>query len=312
MKEQLDPDMAEAMAIEAAREAALPPPADLAEERERGKVAAAFWNEGLPEMAAIEDHLAPGPGGPVPIRLFKPSAGPALPVVLYVHGGGWVVGSVVQNEPLIRTLATRSGWAVAALTYRLAPEHPYPAGLEDVLAAGRWLREDGPARGLDPARLVLSGTSAGANLALAAAVSGRLDALAGLVLFYGVFGADLDTASYRRFADGRFGLSRERMAEFFRLYDPAGARHDDPLIQPLLGRLEGLPPTWLVAAGLDVLRDDTLALHARLLEAGVPTTLRFEPGVVHGFINRGRVVRAARRSLDAAGHFLASLSSDIE
>ena len=307
MKEQLDPDMAEAMAIEAARDAGLPPPADIKEERARGKAAAAFWNEGLPDVAAIETHNAEGY---VPLHLFKPDHPGPLPVVVYVHGGGWAVGSVVQNEPLIRTLVTRSGWAVLAPTYRLAPEHPYPAGLEDVITTVRWVTEHGPSHGLDPARIVLSGTSAGANLALAAAVSAELDPLAGLLLFYGVFGADFETTSYRRFADGRYGLPRERMAHYFDLYDPKGRRTTDPLIQPLLADLDGLPPTWLLAAGLDVLRDDTLALHAKFIEAGVPVTLRFEPGVVHGFINRGRIVRAARRSLAAAADFLTSLSSE--
>ncbi|MEZ5863691.1 MAG: alpha/beta hydrolase fold domain-containing protein [Geminicoccaceae bacterium] len=139
---------------------------------------------------------------------------------------------------------------------------------------------------------------------------GRLERLAGLALFYGVFGADLDTASYRRFADGRFGLSRERMAYFLEQYDPTGRHRADPLLQPLLGELTGLPPTWLLAAGLDVLCSDTLALQGRLTEAGVRTTLHFEPGVVHGFINRGRMVHAARRSLDSAAHFLRSLTSD--
>lgn len=307
MKEQLDADMAEAVALEAARDAGLPPPADLDEERARGKAAAAFWNEGLPEVAAIETHTA---DGGVPLQLFKSDKPGPSPVVVYVHGGGWAVGSVVQNEPLIRTLVTRSGWTVLAPTYRLAPEHPFPAGLEDVIATVRWVIEHGSAHGLDPARIVLSGTSAGANLALAAAVSAELDPLAGLLFFYGVFGADLETTSYRRFADGRCGLARARMAHYFDLYDPAGKRASDPLIQPLLADFGPLPPTWLLAAGLDVLRDDTLALHAKLIEAGVPVTLRFEPGVVHGFINRGRIVRAARRSIAAAAAFLHSLAAE--
>ena len=307
MKEQLDPDMAEALALEAARDAGLPPPADIDEERARGKAAAVFWNEGLPAVASIETHDA---AGRVPLHLFKPDRPGPLPVVVYVHGGGWAVDSVVQNEPLIRTLVTRSGWAVLAPTYRLAPEHPFPAGLDDAVAAVRWVQEHGHSHGLDPARIVLSGTSAGANLALAAAISGKTEPLAGLLLFYGVFGADFDTTSYRRFADGRYGLPRERMAHYFDLYDPAGKRTSDPLIQPLLADLDGLPPTWLLAAGLDVLRDDTLALHQKLIDAGVPVTLRFEPGVVHGFINRGRIVRAARRSLDAAAAFLTSLAPD--
>ena len=150
MRERLDPDMAEAMAFEAARDASLPPPVDLDEERARGRDAAAFWNEGLPEMAAIEDHVVAGPEGPVPVRVFKPVDSGPLPVMLYIHGGGWVVGSVVQNEPLIRTLAARSGWAIAAPTYRLAPEHPFPAGIEDCYAGLRWTADNAAALGNAP------------------------------------------------------------------------------------------------------------------------------------------------------------------
>jgi acetyl esterase len=296
--------MAAAFRFENERAAALPLPVDLAEERARGKAGAAWWNEGLPDLPSIEDHEVAGPRGAVPVRLYG-SGGAEAPVLVYVHGGGWAVGSVVQNEPVIRTLAAATGWTVAAVTYRLAPEHPYPAGLDDLLAVAEWLDAQG-------SRLAWSGTSAGANLALAAALArrdrGRPPAL-GLLLFYGVYGADLDTASYRSFGDGRFGLSRERMAHFFELYDGQGARGRDALVTPLLADLARLPPTWLLAAGLDVLRDDTLALHARLVAAGVATSLRFEPGVVHGFINRGRMVGAARRSLAAAGQFLSEIGS---
>jgi acetyl esterase len=300
----MDPDMAAAFRLENERAAALPPARDLEEERAHGRASAHWWNEGLPELPSTEDHELRGPRGPVAVRLFRGSTDPQAPVLLYVHGGGWVVGSVVQNEPLIRTLASSSGWTVAAVTYRLAPEHPYPAGLEDILTVADWLDERGH-------RFALSGTSAGGNLAMAAALARRArgrPAPLGLLLFYGVFGADLDTPSYRRFGDGRFGLSRDRMAAFLDLYDPAGARRHDPLITPLLADLAGLPPIWLLGTGLDVLRDDTLALHGRLIAAGVPTSLRFEPRVVHGFINRGRMVGAARRSLVAAAHFLSELA----
>ena len=146
--------------------------------------------------------------------------------------------------------------------------------------------------------MAISGTSAGGNLALAAALSGRLERLAGLALFYGVFGADLDTASYRRFADGRFGLSRERMAYFLEQYDPTGRHRADPLLQPLLAELTGLPPTWLLAAGLDVLRR-TLALHSRLIEracARPPRRAGRRARLHQSWPDGG----AARRSLDGA------------
>ena len=126
---ELDPDMAEAMSIEAARTGAMPPPVDLAEERRRGIEGVGFWNEGLPEIP-VEGHRIAG----VAVNLYRPTGDERAPTLLYVHGGGWAVGSVVQNEPAIRALALGSGWNVAALTYRLAPEHPYPAGLDDCLA----------------------------------------------------------------------------------------------------------------------------------------------------------------------------------
>ena len=313
---RIDPDMAEACAVEAARAAALPPAADLAEERRRGIAAATFWSEGAPEVRAVEDHVVPGPGSDVPVRLFRGDDRSPAPVLLYVHGGGWAQGSVAQNEPAIRTLVSRTGWTVAAPSYRLAPEHPYPAGLDDCLAVARWLHREGRALGLDPSRLALGGASAGANLALATALAlprRGLAPAAALVLCYGVFGADVDTPSYRAFGDGRFGLSRATMARYLDWYDPAGRRDDDPLIQPLLAApadLAALPPTWQVAAGLDVLCSDTLELHRRLVAAGVRVTLRFEPGAVHGFINRGRMVRAARDSLAAAAAFLAALATE--
>ncbi len=290
---ELDPDMAEAMSIDAARMAGMPPPADMAEERRLRIRDAAFWNEGLPDVPVEKCSI-----GGVPVDLYRPTGSDRAPTLLYVHGGGWVAGSVLQNEPAIRTLALASGWNVAALTYRLAPEHPYPAGLDDCLAVAGWLAGSGRPWGI-------AGASAGANLGIAVALARRYEpGPSALVLFYGVFGADLDTASYTAFGDGRFGLPRERMAAYFTMYDAQGARTHDPLITPLLGDLAGLPPTWLVAAGLDVLRDDTMAMHERMQTAGVDVRLRVEPGCAHGFINRGRIVRAARESLAEAAAFL--------
>ncbi len=309
VRARLAPGMAEAMGHELAVANSLPPPRDLAEQRARGIAAAAFWNEGLSALPAIEDHRAPGPNGDVPVRLFRAAArssGAPTPVLLYIHGGGWAQGSVLQNEPAIRALASASGWSVAALSYRLAPEDPYPAGLEDCVAAVAWLRATGAELGLDPTRIALGGASAGANLALATALAlrDRAEAAATLLLFYGIYGHDLDTPSYREFADGSFGLSRASMAQYFDWYDPTGRRRSDPLISPLLADLRGLPRSFLVAAELDVLRDDTLQLHERLQEAGVPSRLRQEPGLVHGFINRARLVPAAGETLAATSAFL--------
>lgn len=302
--------MARAIGIEAEWTASQPVPVDLAQDRARGIERAAFWNEGVPEVREVEEHLVVGDGGPVHVRLYRGTLGPAAPVVLYIHGGGWAQGSIVQNEPAIRSLVAQSGWTVAATSYRFAPEHPFPAGLDDCMTAWKFLASRGPGLGLDPARVVISGTSAGGNLALAAALAGRRQDLpqpAGLLLFYGVFSADLATGSYRAYGDGRFGLPQARMAQYFDWYDPEGKRHQEPLITPMLGDLAGLPPTWLVAAELDVLHDDTIMMHERMTAAGVPCQIRRVPGVVHGFINRGKIVGAARETLAHAAAFLKGL-----
>ncbi|MCB9945891.1 MAG: alpha/beta hydrolase [Geminicoccaceae bacterium] len=306
---RLAPGMARSMAEEARLDREFGRGEGIAESRRAGPLTASFWNEGLVEAGITEElHTAADDGHTVPLRLFRGAKGRPSPVILYIYGGGWVAGSVVQNEPAIRTLVHDSGWSVVAPTYRLAPEHPFPAGLTDCTAALAWIRESGPGLGLDPARIVLAGTSAGGNLAAATALADNQRAgLAGLMLFYGVLAVNFDSPSYREFADGRFGLPRARMMEYFDHYDPGGRRVHDPLVTPMLGDLAGLPPTWLVAAELDVLRDDTLSMARRLESAGVRTQLRVEKGVTHGFINRARVLPAARSVLADAVRFLEGL-----
>jgi acetyl esterase len=265
--------------------------------------AAAFWAEGAPAVP-VSDHVYPGGSGqPQAVRLYRGGASSPSPVLLYVHGGGWQGGSIALNEAACRALAADSGWTVASISYRLAPAHPYPAAEQDCAAALRWLREQATALEIDAGRIAVGGTSAGANLAMALALTRLQPSLAGLVLFYGVFGADFETGSYRTFAEG-FGLTRARMQTMFELYDPAGRRDRDPLVTPLLGDLAGLPPAAVIAAELDVLRDDSLAMAAAMRAAGVPVLLHVEPGVTHGFINRARMVPAAAASLARAAGFL--------
>jgi acetyl esterase len=272
--------------------------------------AAAFWAEGAPEVT-VEDHVYRGGAGqPQAVRLYRGQRPAPSPVLLYVHGGGWQSGSIALNEPACRALAAGSGWTVASVSYRLAPAHPYPAALHDCAAALRWLRAEAPGLGLDPHRVAVGGTSAGANLAAALALTRPEPSPAGLLLFYGVFGADFETASYRRFAEG-FGLTRARMMALFADYDPGNRRGHDPLIVPLRGDLAGLPPSALFAAELDVLLDDSLAMAQALRAAGVPVTLHVEPGVTHGYINRARMVPAAAASLARAAAFLAGLPTPV-
>ena len=175
----------------------------------------------------------------------------------------------------------------------MAPAHPFPAGLEDCRAALGWLAAKG-------GRIAIGGASAGANVAVATALCTDVP-LAGMVLFYGVYGEDFETESYRRHENGP-GLTRARMRELFAMYDPTGTR--DPLIAPLKADLRGLPPALLIAAEVDVLLSENRVMAEALRSAGVAVTWHEEPGVTHGFINRGRLVPAAEACITRAAKFL--------
>ncbi|MCG6903296.1 MAG: alpha/beta hydrolase [Rhodobacter sp.] len=265
--------------------------------------AGAFWMVGGAEVATRDLSYRGGAGQDQRLRLYR-GAGPEAPTLIYVHGGGWVGGSIELHDYSARGMAVAAPCNVVSLSYRFAPDHPYPAGLTDCLAAVGWLHENGPGLGLNTERLLIGGASAGANLAAAAALSRDRAVFAGLLIFYGVLGCDFDTPSYQKYRNGP-GLTRARMQELFGMYDPDGQRARDPLIAPLQSdRLGDLPPTCIIAAEHDVLLDENRAMAEALRQAGVPTDFHIEPGVTHGFINRGRLVPAADASIARAGEFL--------
>ncbi len=276
----------------------------LAEARAAARRYHAHLNQAPPPVARIEDVAAPAPGRSVPIRLIYPERRRDLPVLVYFHGGGFVLNGVDTHDRLLRLLARRTGAAVAAVTYRLAPEHRFPAPVDDALAAIAWLRAEGGRRGLDAARLAVAGDSAGANLALAAALTLRDRGLpppeAGL-LFYGMFGADLDTPSHHAYGDGRFGLTTARMDWFWRQYLADYAQRDNPLAAPLGADLAGLPPQVVIGAGVDCLLDDSRALAAALRAADVPVEFAIADRLPHSFLQLTAFVAAADEALtDAA------------
>jgi acetyl esterase len=252
-----------------------------------------FWNSGAPEMPARDFRI-----GQVPARLYRPT-GQERRAMLYLHGGGFVVGSVDSHDALMRRLAVAADAAVLGIDYRLAPEHAFPAARDDALAAWAWLRTN-----LPHAALTLAGDSAGACLALSTALAlrGGTDAAAALVLFYGCFTPDDSSASHAEFGDGRFGLSTAAMRHYWKVY-LAGSTEAEAT--PLHANLAGLPPTLLLAAGVDVLRDDSHAMAARLKAAGVPHTLRVWRGMNHGFMRLGSHVPATRAALRFTGCWLA-------
>ena len=303
--EGLDPAMAEALreAEALAVRAGIDPRGayDLDADRAAEARNAAFWAEGAPAVEDVLPLSLPGADGLLAARLYKPNVPAPAPIVLFVHGGGWAKGSIDTCEWACRQIAARSGLNVIATSYRLAPEHPYPAGLNDIDAVLNWCMGPSARAGLDHRRVLIAGASAGAQLALAACLARRdrgADMPLGLALFYGVFGTDLETESYRAFGDGRYGLPRAQMQRFFDLY---GAGDASDL---LAADLSGLPPVWLSAAGKDVLRDDALAMHAALRAAAVDVHLRLDEGLAHGYSAKARLVPLAKAAIDDAASFL--------
>jgi acetyl esterase len=267
------------------------------------------WNVDLPELPAVADLSFPGPSGAIRLRYFRPRTGARLALIVYLHGGGWTFGSVDTHDRLMRLLALAADAAVIGVDYRLAPEHPYPAALEDCLAAMRWVRAHTDELEVDARRIVLAGDSAGANLAPASLLALR-DAREplpnGAALLYGCYCSRLDTASHARFGDGSYRLSTAEMGWFWRNYlggTPAGT----PLAEPLYADLRGLPPLFLTLAAVDPLADDTRALARRLAAAGVEHEVREYPGLVHGFLQMTARCAVARAAMADAGRAIRRL-----
>ncbi len=264
--------------------------------------------EGGPAMTESRDAWLPIRGRRLQCRLHRPTEAPSLPTLVYIHGGGWVWSSIDTHDRLMREYAGGSGWAVVGPDYALSPEAPFPQALEECAAVVRWIARHGTGWGLDPARIVLGGDSAGANLAAATALLLRETdpglRLSGLLLNYGVFDHRLDTPSYGEFAEGYF-LTRDKMRFYWDCYCPRPADRLNPLASPLRADLRGLPPTLLHIAELDVLASENLAMADRLRAADVDLTTETFPGTAHGFLRALPHVTAARRAAAAGAAWLA-------
>lgn len=267
-----------------------------------------------PERRAHVGHVAdraiPGPAGSVPVRIYEPdsSAGPR-PAVVWLHGGGWITGSLDTADTLARAVCAALDAIVVSVDYRLAPEHPWPAGLEDSLAALRWTAAHAADLGIDGGRIVIGGDSAGGNLAAVVAQHpDRPDLAAQLLLYPAV---DLDAAadypSRSQNATG-YGLTLDDAAISFSLY-PGGADVSDPRISPLHApSFRGLPPAVVAVAEYDPLRDEGIAYAARLADAGVPVQLHQGTGLAHGCFDMLGTVGAAREELRK---ILSGISSNL-
>lgn len=256
----------------------------------------------------VEDMVIPGGGEDRPARLYRPATGAikGSPLVVFIHGGGWAVGDLDCYDGVVRALTNLSGAVFLSLDYRLAPEHGFPAGLNDCLAAVRWARDQAKALGCDPARIVVMGDSAGGNLA--AVVTQILHSEgtppAAQYLLYPVIDASRPHETYpSRMAvgNGDLFLSRDAIAGTAAWYLAAGGgQADDPRVSPINAPdLSGLPPAFVMVVEFDPLRDEGLAYADALGAAGVPVVTDLVPGTIHGFLTFGvlAVCHTARRRI---------------
>jgi acetyl esterase len=259
----------------------------------------AFLGEGSVALERERDLSLPGPHGQVPCRLYLPDDVEKPPLLVYAHGGGFMQGSLPSWDALLRGLVRQSGVAALSVDYRLSPEHRFPVAFEEIVAMIRLAAREGARLGIDPTRLAVGGDSAGANLALAAALALRdagEHALRFMLLIYGVYSTDTESASWQRFGRGA-GLSQTQMRWIWETYLERPDQQNDWRAAPMIAEPAGLPPAHLIVGSLDPLLDDSDRLAVRLRQAGVPCELTVYDGLNHGFIRYGRLVSSAGRAV---------------
>jgi len=271
-----------------------------AREMLRSGSAAAPAQHDLPKLSRVESGAVPGPGGDIPFRLYRPE-GAGAGVCVYFHAGGWIMGDLDFADATCRRLAAAAGCEVVSVDYRLAPEQPFPAALEDGRTMLQWAADRG-------GPVVLAGESAGGNIAAACAIWARDaggPAVAGQVLAYPVTDHALDTASHREVGPRNWLLSTADMAAFWDHYCPSGTDRADPQASPLrLADPAGLPPALVLVAEFDPLRDEGLAYAARLAAAGVATETREDRSMLHGYLGAAGEVDVAAAALETAGRWM--------
>lgn len=254
------------------------------------------------DLAEVRDAEARGPGGPIPVRVYRPGPG-VLPLVVYFHGGGWVLGSLDTHDRICRALAERTGSVVVSVDYRLAPEHAFPAAAHDAYAATCWAVGEAAALDIDAARVAVAGDSAGGNLAAVVAMMARDRGGPDLryqLLVYPVIDGTREYPSHDENAEGYF-LTTATMRWFWGHYVPDAATRTNPYASPIRASdLGGLPSAFVLVAEFDPLRDEGEAYAAALAKAGVPVRLERYAGQIHGFFGMTGLFDSARRAFDEA------------
>jgi acetyl esterase len=280
------------------------PPTDVAERRRIAAKVRARWVADGPSMASSVD-IAIGPDA-IRARLHRPTDAVDLPVLLYLHGGGWTLFSIDTHDRLMREYAERSGCAVLGIDYSLSPEVRFPAPLVECEVALRWLQENGRDHGLNPRKIAIGGDSAGANLALSTALRMRdagLDWISAILLNYGAFDTE-HRASHDRYGDDAYMLNVPEMEDFWNNYLGDLTKENDPLALPLRADLSNLPPVFQCIAQCDILLDENVAMTERLIDAGVDVQAEIYVGATHSFLEAVSISSLADRALGDASAWL--------
>lgn len=278
--------------------------ADTIEERRRvAELVRAPWAKGGPQMVETIDRRVGEKH--VPIRIHRPNADPALPVLIYAHGGGWMIFSLDTHDRLMREYASRANVTVVGVDYSLAPEKKFPVPVEEIVSVVHWLRSEGADEGLQPSRVAIGGDSAGANLSIAtnlALIAAGESTLDAQLLNYGAFDPE-PRQSYEKFDGPDYNLTSEEMADFWTNYLPSD-QTGNPLARPLLADLSGLPPTFLCIAECDILSDENWEMAKALEEAGVKVKAKGYSGATHSFLEAVSISPLADRALAEASAWL--------
>lgn len=272
------------------------PGADMATRRGIAERVRTPWRENGPIMATSTDLDMDG----IRLRLHRPVSDAVLPVLLYIHGGGWTLFSIDTHDRLMREYAARAGIAVIGIDYSLSPEHKFPVALHECSAALDWIAAQAGPLKLDPDRVLIGGDSAGANLSVATCLlrrAGGKPLPAAMLLNYGAFAPD-HLPSYARFGGDGFSLEVGEMDIFWDNYVDGAAQLADPLVAPLRADLAGLPPAFVAIAECDILADCNTAFAARLTDAGVPVRVVTYRGATHSFLEAMSISSLASGALD--------------